>query len=142
MSKIIETNDVSDRADYFVQYLIQVGEAINNLNDKVEELQKADDGLTESGVERMVNDAMDNFDFSDVIYNENLATESYVDDAQGELTDRIENMDGNLEDVGDAVKANLFDLLLEMAKSVDPHLWEIREGKRKVVVGKSEEVSA
>ena len=131
MSDRIDTNDISDRADYLVQYLTQVGEAINNLNDKVDELQESDDKLSESGVEEIVDKALDNFDFSDVIYNENLATESYVDDAQGELTDRIENMDGNLEDVGDAVKANLFDLLLEMAKSVDPHLWEIRESSRK-----------
>tara|TARA_R100001244_G_scaffold119342_1_gene88984 strand:+ start:233 stop:658 length:426 start_codon:yes stop_codon:yes gene_type:complete len=141
MSKRIDTVLVSDRADYFVQYLTQVGEAINNLNDKVEELQKADDGLTESGVERIVHGAMDNFDFSDVIYNENLATEGYVDDVHSELDDKIsETVHEN--DLNNQVKGSLFDLLLKMAESVEPELWRIREGKRKELVSKTEEVAS
>jgi len=141
MSKIIETNDVSDRADYFVQYLIQVGEAINNLNDKVEELRDADDRLTESGVERMVNEAMDNHDFGDVIYDHNLATESYVDDYHSELDDKISET-VHVNDLDNQVKGSLFDLLLKMAESVEPELWRIREGKRKELVSKTEEVAS
>jgi hypothetical protein len=140
MSKRIDTVLVSDRADYFVQYLIQLGEAINNLNDKVEELQKANDGLTETGVERIVHEAMDNHDFDGIFYDHNLATESYVDDVHSELDEKIsETVHEN--DLNNQVKGSLFDLLLKMAESVEPELWRIREGKRKELVSKTEEVS-
>jgi len=79
-----------------------------------------DDLPTKSDVESEVSDQLGNFDWSDVVYDEDLATKSYVDDEiEGQVEDAVKDASNG---------SQLFDLISKVLQAVDKDQFEVWVG--------------
>ena len=120
--------DIQSDGDYptenRVQEMITENLEDHDVSCQIDEALDNRDYMDRDGVESEVSDQLSNFDWSDVVYDEDLATKSYVDDEiEGQVEDAVKDASSD--------SSQLFDLLVTVLPLVDKDLYEVWVGNHK-----------
>ena len=121
ISDNLEDHDVSCQIDEALDNRDYLGrdEVEEHVDQRIE--YHTDDLPTKSDIETEVSDQLGNFDWSDVVYDEDLATKSYVDDEiEGQVEDAVKDASSD--------SSQLFDLISKVLQAVDKDQFEVWVG--------------